>query len=221
MSDDEEIMCMAMIERIKSDHMRDLEDQEDLFKEARQQASEFKKVADTLEWHIDRMKAAYKQALGHVETFEADWSNCVWTYMGAESAPLWKKYDTALTEDEVKTMRAECASLDSELSIHSLLLQRTAAANLKLLLNKATKKEALPFRVANHMKLTIENDLTIRVSDWNVHDSIDRQRFIKTLKSAVAACDTLRETLWDKDLTLPIVHPSNRRRLKLTFSPSA
>lgn len=70
---------------------------------------------------------------------------------------VWKRDDgTALTNDEVKTIEADKVSFDIEFSPRSLFVQTNL---LKVLLNKAAKTEALPFRVANRMKLIVKHDI--------------------------------------------------------------
>ena len=211
MSSAEEISCLALIERIKKDHMTELEEQEDLFKEARQEASEFKKTADTMEWYIAHFKAECKRALEGVEALEAAWPNLTRRGMPQPGDDfVWTQTGTKLSADQVETMEADRASFNSQSLLNSLYLQ---AHRLKLPLNKAAKNKAVPFRVLNHMQLTIENDIRKDTEGISVYDSSERLRAIKDLKRVLATCDVLRDTLWDKSLTLPIVHPNKRRRV--------
>jgi hypothetical protein len=212
----EEVSCLAMIERIKKDHMQELEEQEDLFKEALQETSEFKKAADTLEWYIARLKATYKRALEAVETYGAAWPNLTRMYKpdpdGGYTLLVWMQDDIELSEDQVRTMEADRASFYREHGLHPMHPLERQANRLRLLLNKEVKNNVLPFRVINHMKLTFEND----IGDFrtlSVTTSACVKQAINGLKCVEGACDVLRDTLWDRDLTLPIVHPNKRRRV--------
>ena len=207
MSDDEEITCLKMIERLKKDHMQELEEQEDLFKEARQEASEFKLFADTIEFLLGHFKELCVPMLEATMSFCADYPELTSLYQTSTDTTVWCRDGVNMTEEQTKDMenrRAACyAAWDgaSARELHSAM---------KSTLNKASKGNEVPSRVVNHLKLILVHDM--EPFGFGFYTAAQQLRAIKLFERTIAACDTLRDTLWDQDLTLPIVHPSKRRR---------
>ena len=75
-----------------------------------------------------------------------------------------------------------------------------------------TKRQVLPARVSKHLLIEATHGLPGWSTPYSIDEGWMRLFYIEKLKNHVKVCDTLVDTLWDKELTLAIVHPSKRRR---------
>ena len=216
--DSENKFCMTdempetakLIERINKDHMRELEEQLDLFEESRQLAAPFKKFADTMEFLLNRLKTGY--AKSHVAAQDLQEALSTKTHSWNDATRQWDwlqcKGGAKLTDEETAQVQAR---IDAYRRVFTFSCIHDLEATMKTTLNKAQKTADIPHRVANHLQLTSKHDFNV-CGVLSVFIPCERADATEKFANCMNTCDTMLGILWDKSLTLAVQHPSKRRR---------
>ena len=217
--DSENKFCMTdempetakLIERINKDHMRELQEQLDMFQESRQLATPFKKFADTMEFLLNRLKTGYAKSHVAAQVLQEALSTKLHTWGENEGRAYWKqcKGGAALTKEETEQV---LALIDTYQRSCRLYLIHELEATMKTVLNKAQKTADIPHRVANHLQLTAKHDLDLSGVFGCNYCPNDRAQSVEKFANCMNTCDTMLGILWDKGLTLALQHPAKRRR---------
>jgi hypothetical protein len=199
-----------LIERINKDHMRELQEQLDLFQESRQVATPFKKFADTMEFLLNRLKTGYAKSHAAAQVLQEALSTKTHSWNDATGRCAWFqcKGGAKLTDEETVQVQAR---IDAYNRVFTSCCIPDLKATMKTVLNKAQKTADIPHRVANHLQLTSKHDLNV-CGVLGIFDPSARANAIEKFANCMNTCDTMLGILWDKSLTLALQHPSKRRR---------
>ena len=200
----------TLIDRIHVDHMRELEEQLDLFAESQQSAKPFKQFADTIEFLLKRLKAALSTGHLAAQVLQEALSTKTTHYNRDTAQFEWHQSNSGAKLNDEETAQVE-AHVDTFNQTQDLCYIDRLVASMKTTLNKAQKTADIPHRVVNHLQLTLKHDLKIDCR-LSTNYRVTRVQLIDRYASYMKTCDTMLGILWDKSLTLALQHPSKRRR---------
>jgi len=209
MSSEEELSCITLIERIKKDHMAELDEQQELFMESQQTQTPFKEAADTIECHVNHLRRQYLRVITALELIQTEYTDHRREVNQSTGLHVNTLGGVPMSDADVARMENRLQAFKEHHHLFEIIdVQRGLMKHLRW----HTKRRVLPARVSNHLAFEATHGLLGWSTSFSVEQGWMRLFLIEKLKKHVKMCGTLVDTLWDKELTLAIVHPSKRRR---------
>ena len=200
-----------LTERLNRDHNAELDEQQQLFADSRQKPTAFLQFADTMEVLINKAKDTYCKMHRAATTLQSQLPTEREKYNDATRLYEWVGQDgNRLSDEAVKEAEARLweykRAYDTDRA-HKL------KSSIRAALNKALKSDDVPHRVVNRMLLALKHDIDVDLHYCTCYHGPNTLNYgIAILLSCMRACDDMIDILWDKSLTLPIQHPSKRRK---------